>query len=625
MRRNVRSSGSGCRSGMWSRLIVMLLLVAGGIVSLPRDGAAADKCDLKRLIETPLVSGSYFRPVISITMNDKPQKVLLDTGGFWSIVSPEVAVGLPRLRSPLTGRLGLRGRAMGELVKMPSVQIGPARAANVDFLIAPEGYDDSVEATLGANLLAQFDVEIDPVKNTASLFSPDHCDGKVIYWPHSDYAEIPFKLRRGDRWIIMSLMLSGKEVKVMIDTGAPQSVLSMKAAKRLFDLTPDSPGMQPQGTETDDHGRSFRTYRYQFSSLEMGEISFKNPWIEVADVDDESSIDMILGMHQLAALHLYFAYGEEKLYVTSARGDIAAGGGTASASGAAQPPSQDPLSRINAGNFTTDAVAKLEKGDRDGALAAIEQAVNVDPRYAEAYRARAAIHAARGERDLALKDYARALELDPNNLEVYADRSQQEWQAGNKTQAMSDIGLALNRDPNFAHGYAVRAAFELDNKDRTSALFDAGQIIRILPNDSRGYQARAAIYVASGDYLHAYEDQTTIVRLQPKSPTALNDRCWFGAILGRLDDALDDCNAALDLAPKNPAILDSRAFVRFKKGQWDRAVSDYTAALAIKPDLAPSLYGRGLAKQQKGDKAGADADIAAAQKIDKDIAGHFGK
>jgi len=622
MRRNVRLSESGCHPKILGWLIAATLAIAGGGASVP--AYAAKDCTLKRLMEAPLLSGSYFRPVVSVKLDDKPRKVLLDTGGFWSLVNPEVAAGLPRVRSPVIGNLGLRGRVLSEIVKMPSLQLGPAKATDVEFFIGPEGYMTDVDATLGANWLAQFDVEIDPVKNTASLFSQDHCDGQVVYWPHQDYAEIPFKLERREHMVTLPLVLAGKEVTVMIDTGAPESVLSMSAAKRLFDLKPDSPGMQPNGSATDDHGRSYAVYRYQFPSLEMGDISFKNPWIAIADLTDQS-VDMILGMHQLAALHLYFAYDEEKLYVTSARGDIAAAGGTASASGAAQPPSQDPLSRINAGNFTTDAVAKLEKGDRDGALAAIEQAVSTDPRYAEAYRARAAIHAARGERDLAFKDYARALELDPNNLDVYADRSQQEWRTGNKTQAMTDIGLALNRDPNFARGYAVRAAFELDNKDRTSALFDAGQIIRILPNDPRGYQARVGIYVASGDYLHAYEDQNTIVRLQPKSAAALNDRCWIGAILGKLDDALDDCNAALDIAPKNPAFLDSRAFVRFKKGQWDRAVTDYSAALDIKQDLASSLYGRGLAKQQKGDKAGADADIAAAQKIDKDIAGHFGK
>jgi len=624
MRRSARFSESRRRAPIRGGLAVAAALFAGTL-GLPSHSFAAKDCTLKRLMEAPLLTGDYVRPTISVMLDDKPRKVLLDTGGFWSIVTPETAAGLPRSRSPLTGNLGARGRQLSELVKM-SLQLGPAKVDKVDFFVGPEGYMSDIDATLGANWLAQFDLEIDPVKNKAALFSQDHCEGQVIYWPHQDYAEIPFDVTRGEHRITLSLVLAGKKVKVLVDTGAPSSVLSLKAAKRLFDLTPDSPGMEPYGTSTDDQGRSFKRYRYQFSSLEMGDIGFKNPWITIEDLASET-VDMVLGMHQLGALHLYFAYDEEKLYVTTARGDIAASGGAPATATADGTPSQggDPLARINAVNFWTEAMTKLRAGDRDGALAAIEQAAKMDPRYSEVFRIRGDIHLARGEQDLAVKDFAHALELDPANLEAYADRSQYEWVTGNKAQAMSDVSLALGRDQDFVRGYKLRAGFHASNKDWNAALADAGQLIRVEPNSEDGYAFRAQLYAASGDVAHAYDDQTIAVKLAPKSVVALNNRCWFGAILGKLDEALDDCNSALDISPKDVAALDSRGFVRLKKGQWDRAITDYSSALDAKPGMASSLYGRGLAKQQKGDKPGGDADIAAAQKIDKDIAQHFGK
>jgi tetratricopeptide (TPR) repeat protein len=611
--RRVIARASGYRAAA-TRIVALCL----SIVSLSAVSHAADECRLERLTEAPMLLDDDYSPVISVVLNDRASKVLLDTGGFWSMIKPEAAAGLTPHSSPVEARLGLQGLPLTKYVKQPSIQIGPAKIPNVEFFVAPEGYLQRIDATLGAEWLSQFDVEIDPVKNTVSLFSHDHCEGQVVHWPHNDLAVVPFKAAKEDGGHIkLTLKLAGENVRVMIDTGASESVLSMRAARRLFDLKPDSPGMEAADEDKDARGRAHKLYRYQFSSLDMGGIAFKNPRIMIADMADDNE-DLILGMHQLRGLHLYFAYKEKNLYVTSASGDIAASGGAPAGR-------SDPLARVNAANLRTDAFSKLGKGDRDGALKSIEDALRLDPNYSDGYLARADIRVTRGERDLALKDYARALEINPDNLDVYIDRSRAEWAGGEKSQAIADVGAALRRNPDFVRGYTVRADFEVLNKDWGNALADAGEVIRIEPMSGKGYSLRAQIHAASGDYAAAYEDQTAAVKLQPKSAMALNNKCWFGAILGKLDDALDDCDSALDIAPNDPAALDSRGFVRLKKGQWDRAIKDYTAALDARSGMASSLYGRGMAKQQKGDKPGADADIAAAEKIDKDIARHFGK
>jgi Tfp pilus assembly protein PilF len=587
------------------------------------DQAIAGSCDLGRYLEAPMLPDSNYSPIISIGIDGQPRKFLLDTGGFWSLISPNVITAYKPVAAPISGRLGLQGLPLDKSVKIHDLQLGNTVFHGVDFFVTPPSYglDDG---TLGANWLQNFDVEIDPVKNTASFFSHDHCEGQVTYWPHQDLAVIPFKSDRIQNQVTLSLTLGGKEVTAMLDTGSSESVLSLRAAKRILGLTPDSPGMQSVSSTIDRGGHSHAVYRYQIPSLEVGDIAFKNPWIMIADMADGGP-DMLLGMHQLHALHLFFAYQERKLYITSAHGDIAAR--TAAGEKLAGPATavSDPLARVNAANLREEAFAALKQNDRDTALARIESAIATDPGYSDGYVTRADIHAMRGERDLALKDYDRALAIDPGNLDVYVDRAQMEWQTGDKARALADVGQALQRDPAYIRGYEERAGFEIASNDRDKALADASEIVRIAPADMKSYQFRAQVYVGGGDYTHAYDDETAARKLNPKSTAVLNSRCWFGAVLGRLDDALDDCDEALNIAPDNPAILDSRAFVRFKKGQLDRALNDYDAALKIKPKMSSSLYGRGLVKQQKGDKAGGDADIAAAQEIDPKIAEHFGK
>lgn len=599
--------------------VVTAVMIAAAI-ALPALGA--EPCKLERLVESPMLQDDSYSPVISVLIDDKPRNVLLDTGGFWSLISPEIIDGYKPRKAVVSSELGLQGLPLDRTVKVPSVQIGTAKVRDVEFYIGPPGYLN-FDATLGANWLSNFDVEIDPVKNTASLFSHDHCDGKIAYWPHEDLSAIPFELVPIENHIRLSLKLNGQTVNAMLDTGAPDSVLSMRTARRMFDLSADSAGVQLVGHDADRRGREHKMYRYQFQSLEMGDIGFKNPWITLAEMPN-SDVDMILGMHQLHGLHLFFAYKEEKLYISSAHGDIVARAAAGEAPPAAAPTS-DPLARINAQNLRRDAFAALRKQDVAGAMAAIDKALQTDPGYADGYVARAEIHSLKGEVAPAYADFEKAIQLDPANPDIYASRSQAAWQLGDKARARADIDQLLQRNPAYAAGFRVRAGYEFAEGRGEAGFADMARAISVAPSDPDGYAARAQAYAASGDYAHAYEDQTMVVKLAPRSAPALNGRCWFGAILGKLDEALDDCDAALEMSPHTAAFLDSRGLVRLRQGQLGRAISDYSAALEANPKLASSLYGRSMAKRQKGDAAGADADVAAAKAIDPDIAQHFAK
>ena len=56
---------------------------------------------------------------------------------------------------------------------------------------------------------------------------------------------------------------------------------------------------------------------------------------------------------------------------------------------------------------------RLARGDADGALADYSAALDVNPRYVEAYNNRATVRRARGDLDGAIADYVRALALVP--------------------------------------------------------------------------------------------------------------------------------------------------------------------------------------------------------------------
>jgi tetratricopeptide (TPR) repeat protein len=594
-----------------------LRLLAGMALALfALAGVRADDCTHTPLARLPLIPNDDGTPVVSLRLDGMQRNVLLDTGGFWSLIDPAITRFYPHHRSKVVGQLGLQGIPLTRAVTVPSIEIGSEKVSDVDFFEEPSDYIPTA-ATLGANWLSRWDVEIDPAAGQASFFPPSHCRDAIMSWPHSDSAVLPVRIDRRERLVTIPLELDGRTLNALIDTGSPETFLSARAAKALF-------GIEGAASSTeagiDRAGRPREVYRRRFHALKMGDIVFNDPWLVIAPMAGHD-LDMILGMHDLASLHLYFAYGEQKLYASTIRGDMAARQDRAPAAAV----TGGAIALTNARDYLLSAEDALKRRDYDGAKIALDAAVLADPGGIEAYLERAELFSLEGRRVQAFDDVNRAMAVAPKKALSFVVRSELYILAGDADHALADASAAIALDPKMETAYAARAEAYAVKGEWEHAMQDSTAAIRTAPRSVTGYLSRSRIYELAGDYTHALEDADQAVRLQPKSATALNARCWNGAILARLDMALDDCNAAVALRPYSAEILDSRAFVNFQAGKYDLAQADYDAALAINPRLASSLYGRGLARQKKGDPAAGRADIAAARAIDPQIVQTFGK
>ena len=596
------------------------MLIGAALTCAAFGVSGAEDCTHSSLAELPMVPDDDGTPIVSILIDDKPSDVLLDTGGFWSLIAPSFAGRYGSYRSRIEGRLGLQGIMLNRAVEVPSIQIGSLKVDKVDFFEEPEGYIKTT-ATLGANWLSRMDVEIDPLAKKVIFFPTSHCREEIASWPHSDLAELPVKIDRGEHLVTIPLELDGQEVQALIDTGSPETFLSARTAKRLFGIEADSSSME---TDFDRTGKSREVYRHRFHSLKMGDIVFRDPWLVVAPMTGGQP-DVILGMHDLSSLHLYFAYRDNKLYATTVPGDVAA---RHVSDGPASPAAVDragPIDLTSARDYLLTAEDALKRRDYDGALVALDNAVRSNPDDIEAYLQRGELFTLQGRRDRAFEDLNRAVKLNPKGSLGFVERSELYTVAGDADHSVADADRAIQLDPASEAAYAARAEAYAVKEAWDRAMQDAAAAIRLGPKSIAGYLTRSHIYELTGDYEHALDDADRAVRIEPESATALNARCWNGAILSRLDAALIDCNAAVALRPYSAEILDSRAFTNLKAGKFDLALVDYNAALAVNPRFASSLYGRGRSKQGMGDQAGGKIDIAAAQAIDPLIAQHFGK
>jgi predicted aspartyl protease len=256
-------------------------------------------------------------------------KMLVDTGGIFSMVTARTAddIGLQRHATNLTGSDATPiayygGAIVKEYVDANSIKLGNLSADRMTLFIIPDSNIDSSKfgGTLASDVLRKYDVDFDFGKSKLNLFSPDHCDGQVVYWTQTPYAKVPIKLN-SDGHIDVEIQLDGKVISARLDTGAGRTFMSLEYAEAAFGI--DGKDSQLKPIEGSGKKGESPAYTYPFRSFALGDIQVLNPNIIL--VSDEyskrreiNSPPIILGIGMLRQLHLYIAYRERNLYATGA-------------------------------------------------------------------------------------------------------------------------------------------------------------------------------------------------------------------------------------------------------------------------------------------------------------------
>src|SRR6185437_6251748 len=171
----------------------------------------------------------------------------------------------------------------------------------------PKDFGDDVVGEVGADILSNFDVEVDLKNSKIILFSQDHCPGNVVYWTKSKYAAIPFDIDPGGHSSVQ-MNLDGKTISVTFALATGGASMSLKAAKRIFGIDENSQGV----TSIVDAPTNTRRYRFPFKVLSIDGISILNPKIDLDPAIMECRLphcfggsDVYLGTDELRYLHFY--------------------------------------------------------------------------------------------------------------------------------------------------------------------------------------------------------------------------------------------------------------------------------------------------------------------------------
>ena len=508
-------------------------------------GAAdAEPCHLERYASIDLIGPEAGVPIVNGSVNGRPAEFTIDTGGAWSMLPEGLAAGLPTRRLPSNVQFTDAADArISTAIQVSELAFGPVKLTDMQFLKAEW-------PTLGANILSAFDVELDPVERKFALYKHKSCDGSPVYWPHSDLVVLPFQLE-GLNEIAIQVKLDGETMRALIDTGAEMSELDDREARNSFGIKPGGPGTEATVQEMALSGRTIGEYRHQFGTLIIGDIQITRPWLRIGDHGHDfwnrgQGPPLVLGMSTLAPFHLYIAYKERELYVTTAQGDLAAGRHPAATSRGG-----DTLAQVNLHELMETADNAMKAGDVTRASAAYDRAVAIAPDDPYALQARAQFRDAQHDLAGSKADYDRLATMALPSASDYVTRSAVYRRAGQLERALADADQAVRRWPDFAAG--------LSNRCRVQA--------------------------AMGKIETALADCDAALALAPKSRAALEDRGFVELKARHLEAAIADYDAAIALEPSNAGAFYGRSLARRQKGDTAGADADLTAARAIDGDI----------------------------------------
>ncbi len=167
------------------------------------------------------------RYLVPVTVNDKPQKFLLDTGGGISQISRAAAKSLGMKEEASRWQLfDMYGNDSDTKVTAKTFVMGIQGGKDVILQVSPSAQmtDDGLDGILARDLFLQYDVDFDFGASRLNYFSQDHCEGKVAYWAERPLAIIPFTDRSSH--INFPVLVDGHQMLAMIDTGSTDTLMS---------------------------------------------------------------------------------------------------------------------------------------------------------------------------------------------------------------------------------------------------------------------------------------------------------------------------------------------------------------------------------------------------------------
>ena len=267
--------------------------------------------------------------------------------------------------------------------------------------------------------------------------------------------------------------------------------------------------------------------------------------------------------------------------------------------------------RSTAREMIFEAQRRLGDGDMAGAIAAYDEALEIQPSNVEALTYRGWLTSRQGDRVAGARYLDDAIAVDPAYPDARLFSAIVALEQGDGAAAALELAVfdSLDPPPYAEQLLAQSMVRERVAQARDEAALEAADALAALAArpafDETALSVPDALVAAEalanrGDLLEAVQFLDWVLESRPGDPDVLAGRGWLLARSGDLELlalGLDYLDAALDADPSNAAGLVYRAFARWQQGDTPGARADLAAFDALPqrpPDLVRMVEDQGL-------------------------------
>jgi predicted aspartyl protease len=301
-----------------------LLALLATAVSLQAQAAPeAKNCNYAPVAKLPL---RYTGPSLMITtggsINGTPAELLVDTGAYRTFFT---RTGTERRNMSLrrTGQVvyGIGGSSPVYETRITDFSAGPARLTKGFIPVLGDfGFTPSFDGILGSPFLLQADLEVSLATKEMTLFYPENCAETWLGYWSDKVIDIPFKSHHEPGLNPhFTVLVNGKKLEAMIDTGAATSSILRDAASSAG-VEVDVPGSTRTHDSVGAGERKIATWLVTLKTFKIGDETVENAEFSVIDTRNHG-VDVILGADFLRAHRVLFAMSQQKLYFSYEGGE----------------------------------------------------------------------------------------------------------------------------------------------------------------------------------------------------------------------------------------------------------------------------------------------------------------
>ncbi|MCZ8040759.1 MAG: tetratricopeptide repeat protein [Microcystis sp. LE17-20A] len=317
------------------------------------------------------------------------------------------------------------------------------------------------------------------------------------------------------------------------------------------------------------------------------------------------------------------------------------------------------LAKVNAAStaldFFNQGVKRLQQGDLEAAINNFNEAIRLNPNYAQAYGNRGIAYSRLQQYDQSLADYNQFIRFNPNSAAAYYNRATLYDKLGDSQKAIADYDPAIRLNPNFtqairgreiaqnklrtpqqsisntnvlaqyfsngstAENFFVQAMDKYDKADFDGAIVDFSQAIQLKPDYAPAYMGRAMAYKGLGDL----ENQITELRKAAELLQKQGDTEAYQTTIDLIkvtQDLIDSMRSNPNSKLAFAQFFLNKGIEEWKKGDFVQAIAGFNLVIRLNPNDASAYLFRGNAYGQLKEYQKAIADYTQTLRLDPNYA-----